>query len=315
MVARCRPARLMARAAPRPTAAKNSTGSVVSRPAVAVLRFRVSCTSESTPPRLLMGTRNDSARTTSATSGSQRRAGRAGGEVTIKGCCPRGFGDDFRVPVSGTHSAWPTLGHVPARRVGWLSRRAQGGAPAGQGGGDAGCGGVDGAGVPGGLEAADRAGDADPGQDLVVTSEDGCGDAGDADGRLLVLERDPAFDDFVELASQHRCGSRWCAASSAAAGSAEDLLLHLCGRPGEEGLADRGGVHRHPATDPGGGVSLPVAAHLGDVDDLVLLRGHRGARSRGCVRRGPRGTAVATSSRVRSTEARIPSSNTSRESR
>ena len=58
--------------------------------------------------------------------------------------------------------------------------------------------------MAGGLEATDRSGDADAGRRLGRAREDRCGHAGDADGRLLVLEGDATFDDLVQLAAQHR---------------------------------------------------------------------------------------------------------------
>lgn len=63
---------------------------------------------------------------------------------------------------------------------------------------------MSGAGVAGWLEPPYRAGHADAGDDLVVNVEDGCSHAGDADGRLLVLEGDSSFDD---VGARHAKGS------------------------------------------------------------------------------------------------------------
>ena len=113
----CSPARLITRAAPRPTAAKNSTGSVVSRPAVAIVMSRVSWTWERTPPRPLIGTRNDIAGTTRASSGSHHSMGRDRSKGTELGCWARTARADWRVPVSGTQSANRCAFSRRARRV------------------------------------------------------------------------------------------------------------------------------------------------------------------------------------------------------
>ena len=50
-----------------------------------------------------------------------------------------------------------------------------------------------------GVEAGDRAGQADRGDGVVGGVEDGCGDTDDARDGLLELEGDPGLDDRVQL--------------------------------------------------------------------------------------------------------------------
>ena len=142
--ARCRPNFPSRGPSQSPTAAKHSTGSAVSKLVTGAERDRLRWASGSTTARLLMGERRARAKPTTATSGRTASLRRVDtGECAVSGTRSRqSFG-------SAEPNPQPS-GSTSQRRC------------------DAGGCGVNGAGVPGGLEAADRSGDADTGQRLVV---------------------------------------------------------------------------------------------------------------------------------------------------